>query len=165
MSMGFKLIEKLLLAIFGIALMLTYFKVTGASTLCLVSFPSLAVAYILCGRYLFQVEENGEKQNSTPFSVVAGLVLGFFVTGILFRLFHWRMHLSMFFIGLISVSTLWMVSNYMRTKSDLKLYYRTMLMRSAIFMSVGFILLALHHKQRADAIEESNERIDSIQRR
>lgn len=141
--MGFKLYEKILLPVCGVSIILKFLKVPGSMSLCAFSFAILIFTYFFAGWHLFSVKENGAKQNNIAHSIFAGFALAIMATGILFKTFSWNFYTQELFCGFSFSSILLVVCIALMKRSNLKLYYSTMIKRSMIFISVGILVLLL----------------------
>jgi|GEM_PF-7115382 len=147
--MRFKLYEKLLLIACGLSFVSDVLLLPYSGFFCLISFTLLGASYIFGSWFLFSVHDEGNtEQNNPAFTIIGGLVLGGMALSVIYRAYRWPGHNAFFYISLILTIIIWMVSSILRSRGQLVAYYRSMLLRSALLMSLAFIIIARHHDHK-----------------
>ncbi len=145
-----KIIEKILLTISILGLCLRLFSVEGGVFLSTLSFMLLSLFYLFFGFLLFnEIPWRGIFKNNSYkaikwkrllWSVTVGLVFAIVVPGVLFALNKWMGAPIILSGGLILLSPVFIINLILYICKSSK-FYSSILIRSGILLTTGFILL------------------------
>jgi hypothetical protein len=128
-------IEGILAIIFVLVSALKFFELSGSNIIFVVTLFHISAIYLLFGFYLFSYPLSNRGGN-IGFSIVSGLLLSIAILGLLFKIMHWDGAITLTAIGLSATILIFLVAYFLKSKSssNLKIYYRNMLLRSGILI-------------------------------
>ncbi len=136
-------IEKILIALFLLAIILKLAGVTGAGILLVIIASAVSLLYFSFGHYTY---ENGSfRRHRSRFATGAALALSIVPLAAVFKLQNWGGASAMLAAALVLLTPMVIITyrNYKNDKDQRRQYYRQMLIRLIACLALCLILLLL----------------------
>ena len=155
--------EKILSIIFLIGLIFKLNNWPASSIILIIPLITLAVIYFFGAFYFFA--DKTIKRSNIALSIISGIFVSIIPIGILFKLQIWvggEMYLYYGIISGVIVLSITLVLSFINKKSDLKSYFKLMIIRTLILTILSFVFLKVSSKNIIRIQHRSNPEFAEI---